>query len=116
MKQKPIKYWIKIFGSTILSWTARFLVVNCVLMAFLSLSAYDNLLIFTKQLVMWLVLLISPTPGGSGIAEYLFDTFLGDFLPAGALIIVTSIIWRLISYYPYLFIGAFILPKWLAKR
>lgn len=112
---QKIMFWIKLMLATILSWSSRFMVVNFILMAFVSLNFQTNVLIFAKQLVMWLILLVSPTPGGSGVAEYLFNTFLGEFLPAGALIVLTSIIWRLISYYPYLFIGAFILPKWLGK-
>jgi uncharacterized protein (TIRG00374 family) len=113
--KKPLIFWLKLIVTTIFSWSSRFLVVNFILMAFVKLNLTTNLLIFAKQLVMWLILLVSPTPGGSGVAEYLFDTFLSEFIPAGALILLTSILWRLISYYPYLFIGAFILPKWLAK-
>jgi len=115
-KHKKLIFWIKVLLSTTLSWTSRFLVVNFILMAFVKLSFYQNIVIFTKQLAMWLLLLVSPTPGGSGVAEYLFDTFLGEFLPIGALVVLTSILWRLISYYPYLFIGAFVLPKWLGRN
>ena len=114
-KGKPLLFWIKLMSSTIFSWSSRFLVVNFILMAFVTLNFTTNLLIFAKQLVMWLILLVSPTPGGSGVAEYLFNTFLGEFLPVSTLIVLTSILWRLISYYPYLFIGAFVLPKWLNK-
>jgi uncharacterized protein (TIRG00374 family) len=59
--------------------------------------------------------LISPTPGGSGIAEFAFSGFLNDFIPFG-LVAILAILWRLISYYPYLFIGAIILPKWLRNK
>jgi len=115
-KHKSTSFWLKILLSTTLSWVSRFLVVNSIILAFVSLSYYSNILIFGKQLVMWLVLLVSPTPGGSGVAEYLFSTFLGKFLPFGGLVIITSLLWRLISYYPYLFIGAFIIPKWFKKN
>lgn len=115
LRTKPLLFWIKLMFSTIFSWSSRFLVVNFILTGFVALSFQTNIIIFAKQLAMWLILLVSPTPGGSGVAEYLFDTFLSEFIPAGALILLTSIIWRLISYYPYLFIGAFILPKWLGK-
>lgn len=115
LKGKKLMFWIKLMCSTTLSWVARFLVVNFILMAFVSLSFQENVLIFTRQLIMWLMLLVTPTPGGSGVAEYLFSTFLGEFLPFGILIVITSILWRLISYYPYLFIGSIILPKWFKK-
>ncbi len=113
LKGKPFLFWIKIFMSTTLSWTARFLVVNFILMAFVHLNFTQNVIVLGRQLVMWLFLLVSPTPGGSGLAEYIFNTFLGDFLQVSALAIVLAIIWRLISYYPYSIIGLLILPKWL---
>lgn len=116
IKNKPVKYWFQLMGSTILSWSARFLVVNFILMAFTTLDFYDNILIFGRQLIMWLILLISPTPGGSGVAEYLFTSFLADFIRVSSLVVVLSILWRIISYYPYLFIGSILLPRWLKKN
>ena len=116
IKNKPVKYWFQLMGSTILSWSARFLVVNFILMAFTTLDFYDNILIFGRQLIMWLILLISPTPGGSGVAEYLFTSFLADFIGVSSLVVVLSILWRIISYYPYLFIGSILLPRWLKKN
>lgn len=56
--------------------------------------------------------MISPTPGGTGVAEFAFNGFLQDFIPVG-LARLLVVLWRLISYYPYLFIGAFVLPHWL---
>ena len=112
LKGKPPKFWIKSFGATLASWTARYWVVNFIILAFIPLS--DHLLIYGRQLVMWVIMLISPTPGGAGIAELAFSGFLRDFIPVG-LIAALALLWRLISYYPYLFIGAFILPKWIKK-
>ena len=60
-------------------------------------------------------MLVSPTPGGSGFAEYAFHGFLGYLIPAGTGIAM-AFIWRLISYYSYLIIGVFILPKWIKKH
>tara|TARA_B100000809_G_scaffold238261_1_gene258845 strand:- start:550 stop:1563 length:1014 start_codon:yes stop_codon:yes gene_type:complete len=116
IKGKSILFWFKLMGSTTLSWTARFLVVNCILMSFVSLDFQDNTVIIARQLLMWLLLLVTPTPGGSGMAEYLFGTFLGDYLPVGILVLLCSVLWRLISYYPYLFIGSVLIPKWFKKK
>lgn len=114
MKEKPVSFWIKAFAGTFISWTARFWVVNAMLLSFTVLSFSDHLIVFGRQLVMWVILLISPTPGGSGVAELVFSGFLGDFIPAG-LTPATSLLWRTISYYPYLFIGVIILPGWLRR-
>lgn len=115
LKGKPISFWFKGIGATFFSWTARFWVVNFLILAFTSNSLLDNLMIYAKQLVMWVIMLISPTPGGAGIAEVAFSVFLSDFIPVLIPAIVLAIIWRLFSYYPYLFIGALILPRWLKR-
>jgi uncharacterized protein (TIRG00374 family) len=88
------------------------LVANALILAFFTVS--DHFLLFARQLVISNMLLLSPTPGGSGIAEVLFKTYLGDFIPiGGAITIILALIWRLISYYPYLIAGAIIVPRWL---
>lgn len=112
LKGKPFSFWFKSFGATLVSWTARYWVVNFIILAFVPVG--EHLLIYGRQLVMWVIMLISPTPGGAGIAELAFSGFLRDFIPIG-LIAALALLWRLISYYPYLFIGAFLLPKWIKK-
>ncbi len=116
IKRKPFQYWFKVWLTTITSWTARFLVVNFLLLAFVNLDIFENVIVFGRQLVMWMVLLVGPTPGGSGLAEYLFSTFLGDFASSGTLIVVLAILWRMISYYPYLIIGLLVFPSWIKSK
>jgi len=58
-------------------------------------------------------MLISPTPGGAGLAESAFETVLSDFV--GNLGSELAILWRIVSYYPYIFIGVIILPRWLRR-
>ena len=117
IKAKPFSYWFKSVVATIFSWTARYWVVNFMLMAFFHerYTLYDHFLIYGRQLSMWIILLISPTPGGSGIAEFIFSDFLGDFIANPSWYAPLAIFWRLITYYPYLFIGVIILPIWLKK-
>jgi uncharacterized protein (TIRG00374 family) len=119
MKGKPLMFWVKAFGATVFSWSARFWVVNALIMAFRTGSDQfthigDQFLIYGRQLVMWVILLVSPTPGGSGVAEYAFPIFLGEFIPSG-LEMAIGLLWRLFSYYPYLFIGFIILPFWIRR-
>ncbi|MCC8173816.1 MAG: flippase-like domain-containing protein [Odoribacter sp.] len=118
LKQMPFSFWLKTLSATFFSWTVRYWVVNALLMAFWA-SRYgwaEHFLIFARQLVMWIMMLVSPTPGGSGFAEYVFSAYLGEFLPSASVAIAMAILWRLISYYPYLFIGAFLVPKWINKH
>lgn len=112
MKKKPLLFWFKAFGATFLSWTARFWVVNCLIMVFITVNSH--FLIYARQLIMWVIILIAPTPGSSGIAELVFSDFLRDFISIGFSPAI-ALLWRLISYYPYLFIGFIILPHWLKR-
>ena len=117
IRKKSLSYWLKAFVATCFSWTARYWVVNFLILAFIpvteNLTIGEHFLIYARQLVMWIIMLISPTPGGSGIAEIAFSGFLDEF--TFGLAGVLAVLWRLVSYYPYLFIGAVILPKWLRR-
>ncbi len=112
MKNKPFGFWLKAYLATIFSWTARFWVVNFLIMAVITVN--EHFLIYARQLIMWVILLISPTPGGSGVAEFVFSDFLGEFITPG-LSPALAILWRLISYYLYIFIGVIVLPNWIKR-
>lgn len=116
MRKEPFSFWIKVFLATCGSWISRYLVINALLQAFLQLGLLDHILLLGKQLVLWLLMRVSPTPGGSGIAEYAFGELLVDFSQSALLLASLAIVWRLMSYFPYLFIGAFLLPRWLKRR
>ncbi|PCJ88782.1 MAG: TIGR00374 family protein [Flavobacteriales bacterium] len=112
VKKWPAIQWFKAFIATYFSWTARYFVVNCLIMAFLFTN--EHFLIYARQLIMWVIMLISPTPGSSGVAEYAFSAYLFEFIPNG-LEATLALLWRLVSYYPYLFIGAILLPGWVKR-
>jgi len=115
LKTRPFSFWLKAFGATVFSWTSRYWVVNALFLAFFVVN--DHVLLFARQLVMWIMMLVSPTPGGSGFTEFVFTEYLGDFLPAVAgIAIVMATLWRLITYYPYLLIGSIIVPSWVRKK
>ena len=116
LKTRNAGFWIKSFLSTFISWSSRYLVANALILAFFGYT--DQLLLFARQLVMWIMMLIMPTPGGSGFAEYIFTHFLGDLMPVApelqvAAATLVAVSWRLVTYYPYLIIGAIVFPRWL---
>ncbi len=112
LKGKNWLFWFRCFAATFFSWTARFLVINCLILAFM--AGADHFIIYARQMVMWVIMLISPTPGSSGVAEMVFQGFLAEFtLPN--LSGFQALIWRLLSYYPYLLIGLLIFPRWLQR-
>lgn len=113
---RSAKFWLSIFGATFLSWTGRYLVINMILAAFLSLGFYEHFVVLAKQFALWVIMLVSPTPGASGVAEWGFTRLLGSFATSALLISSLAILWRLISYFPYLFIGSLLMPRWLKKK
>tara|TARA_Y100000385_G_scaffold151497_1_gene157081 strand:+ start:1235 stop:2407 length:1173 start_codon:yes stop_codon:yes gene_type:complete len=116
MQKEPLTYWVKAFIATCGSWTCRYLVINALLQAFIKLSSFEHILLLGKQFVLWLFMLVSPTPGASGVAEFAFGELLSSFSESSLIIVSIAIIWRIVSYFPYLFIGVFILPSWLKKK
>lgn len=108
-KGKSFWFWTKAYLITVSSWISRFLVVNFIILAFTPIA--NHLFVFARQLVMWIILCISPTPGSSGIAEFAFPIFFKEFLPLGTGSTL-SVLWRLYTYYPYIILGLIVLPIW----
>ena len=94
-----------------MSWTCRFLIINALMFAFA--GDLDQVLVFARQTVVWLVLIVCPTPGGSGVGEWLFSDFYGDMLAVGSVAVVVALLWRVFSYYVFLVMGAVVAPMWL---
>ncbi len=116
LKNEPFSFWAKTFLATCSSWISRYLVINCILQAFISLGLLQHVQVLAKQLVLWMFLRISPTPGGSGAAEWAFSELLSDLTSSAILLAGMAVLWRMISYFPYLLIGSIILPRWLKRK
>jgi glycosyltransferase 2 family protein len=119
LKKETRAFWIKSLLTTFMTWTARYFVVNAILLAFFSIG--DHLLIFARQLVLWIMMIISPTPGGSGFAEIILGKYIADLVPAdpvhvGGVALAMALIWRILSYYPFLVAGALIVPGWIQRK
>ena len=115
LRKRGWDYWWPGIATTFLSWTARFSIVNCIIHAFHPGMGFSNdAEMFGKQVIMGIIVLLMPTPGGSGIAEYMFRNFLGMYITVGP--DKLAFVWRLLSYYPYIAIGAFLLPRWVKRN
>lgn len=110
---KNWRYWVPIIVATIFIWSSRYLMLNALISAFIPLNLHEHTIVFARQVIMWIVMMISPTPGSSGTAEFFFGQFFTEFL--GNYTFITSILWRLFSYYPYLILGAIFLPRWIRQ-
>lgn len=113
LRTRPLRWWAETFCATALSWSSRYLVVNALFLGLVPTA--DQLIVFIRQFVVWVVLMASPTPGGSGVSEWLFATYYGDLIPTAGLALIIALFWRVISYYIYLIIGACIVPSWIRK-
>lgn len=114
LRTRPWRWWLETFGGTALSWSSRYLVVNALFLAFAPNA--DQLIVFARQFVVWVVLMVSPTPGSAGVSEWLFTTYYGDLINSAGMALVIALFWRIISYYVYLIVGACIVPGWVKER
>ncbi|MGX2039381.1 lysylphosphatidylglycerol synthase transmembrane domain-containing protein [Methylocaldum sp. MU1018] len=116
LRDKKSAFWFQVWLATSLAWIGRYLVLNCVLAAFspMPMSSFDHWLAIGRQAVLWIIMVLSPTPGSAGVAELGFSWLFGDFVPAGAALTL-AVLWRLISYYPYLIIGVPVMTRWVRR-
>lgn len=113
LRGRPLLWWGEVFGGTALSWSSRYLVVNALFLGFAPHA--DQLVVFARQFIVWIVLMISPTPGGAGVSEWLFTTYYGDMIHSAGIALIIALFWRIISYYVYLVVGACIMPGWIRQ-
>ncbi len=110
---KRLSFWCKLLFCTILTWMVRYVFLNLLIASYAPVSWGGHWAIFCKQIIMWALMLVPLAPGGSGIAEVLFQAFFEHTLGDYTLIIL--ILWRACSFYLYLTVGAFFLPKWIRR-
>ena len=115
LHDKPWSFHIGAFVTTSLAWVTRFLAINFLILGLVTMAKtgiYHQLLQYARAEAMYVITAFSPTPGGAGIAEFLFGGFFSDYIPKGVASLI-ALIWRLISYYPYLILGAIVIPVWI---
>lgn len=114
VKHASRRWWAKVFAATVVSWFSRYLVVNALFWGFVPTAS--GLVVFGRQFVVWVVLMVSPTPGGSGISEWLFTNYYGDIIGDVSAALIIALIWRVLSYYIYLAAGCCLLPNYFSKK
>ncbi len=117
LRKKSWGWHWRVLLATTGAWFTRFLAVNFIIIAIINSVGRDlwtQGLLYGRSKAMHTITQFSPTPGGSGVSEYLFGGFFSDYIPVGIAIVV-ALVWRLITYYPYLIAGAIIIPNWIGK-
>jgi len=108
-------YWIRTALSTAFVWTARYLVIGCIIAAFIPINFGEFWVIFSRNMIYKVVLLVAITPGGAGIAEGAFPVFFGRFIGTATMTNFVILFYRIVTYYLYLVLGAIFLPRWVAR-
>lgn len=119
MKYKKWKFHISAFLSTATAWSCRFLLLNCLIIAFVETTPMDfisQFKLYARLETMFVIMAFSPTPGGVGIAEATFGGFVKDYVTNTNLVLSIAILWRVFTYYSYLLIGTIIIPNWVRNR
>lgn len=116
LRTKPLGFHLKAILLTIGAWVTRFITVNFIIMALVEVdwSFMNQFLMYARSETMYVITQFSPTPGGSGVMELMFSGFFADYISKGVGS-VGALLWRLITYYPYLIIGAIIIPNWIRR-
>lgn len=112
-KTQKASFWIRMTVATLFNWTGRYLLINALVFAFSTITP-NMFEVYARQYLLWMFLAIPTTPGASGWAEISFIALNCEFIPVG-LSAALALIWRIYSYYIYLVLGIFILPRWLAN-
>lgn len=119
LRKQQWPFHLKAFLATATAWSCRFLLLNCLIIAFIDdipLDFWSQFALYARLEAMFVIIAFSPTPGGAGFVEVLFGGFLTDYVSNKTRATVISTIWRLMSYYSYLLAGAIIIPNWIRER
>lgn len=115
LKTKDWKFHLATIVSTFGAWVTRFLGLYFIIIALVSGipgSLWSHILLLGRGEMMHSMIQFYPTPGGAGLTEITFGGFYSDFIPIGIAFVV-ALVWRLVTYYPYLIAGAIVIPNWL---
>jgi glycosyltransferase 2 family protein len=118
MRRQDWRYHVKVILGTLGSWTSKFIMINCIIIAVVPTTPVDGAtqaFIYARLVAMFTIMTFSPTPGGAGIAEIALASFISDYVPIGIGLVV-ALIWRGMAYYGYLLLGALVVPGWVNAR
>ncbi len=116
MKLENWNFHLGGFLSTATAWSCRFLLLNCLVIAFVDTIPLDfstQIRLYARLETMFVIMAFSPTPGAAGFAELVFFGFIKDYVPIHGVALIIASIWRLFTYYAYLLIGTIVIPNWI---
>lgn len=121
ISNRSLFFWGKLFLLTVLTWGARFAIAVCLIYGFSSvdvnflLPEHNLFTAYLEQIVIWMLSMVMPTPGGSGFAEYMFQGYYGGFFVSMPVALVVAVIWRCLNAYIYFLTGGWLLSLRLSR-
>lgn len=109
LRQQPFGFYAGGFLITAALWMTRYLLVLFVVWSVF--PGVDALLVLLRTAALTFSSLVLPTPGGAGGLEGLYALFIGPLLPAQALVAPTLLAWRLLGYYVFIALGAYLFTR-----
>lgn len=116
---RSLKHWLGLLLLTAITWCARFAIAVCLIYGFALPNSFDTgvasilSVAYAEQIVIWMLSMIMPTPGGSGFAEYMFQGLYGNFFGSTQIALIVAVIWRCFSAYIYFLTGGILLSfRW----
>ncbi|TNE73793.1 flippase-like domain-containing protein [bacterium] len=113
LREKKKGFVLYAFFLSCMSWIARIALPVIVILSF---GPSDVILSFLRSFALNLAGLFIPTPGGSGGFEGLFAMFLGTIMPRAGFLALAIFMWRLISYYISIGLGAWAAMWYIKKK
>lgn len=100
-KQKVLKASALTFIQLLLYYSVPYFVLR-------SFGIYHVSLVAVMVMHVMIVMIVSlfPIPGGTGGAEYSFKTLFASFVPGAAQLVLAMLLWRLLTYYLGMLLGA----------
>lgn len=116
-RNKSWGYWAKLIVANTAAWLSRFLVLNLLFIVFspTGLGFFGHLLLIGRQSILFVLMWMAITPGGSGLAEFSFVEVLGDMCPVPPGCSLLALLWRGLGFYPYMLLGAWLVPRWVGR-
>lgn len=105
LKQGKLKLLLS-FSVLLLQWTAKFSILLILLKA-LNVD-FEIFITYIREWVVYLSMMMFPTPGATGGAETIFYYVFEDYIPASILPVIIAL-WRFGTYYMFLFLSIMIL-------
>lgn len=112
LRTQPPSFYAKGFALTLGTWLNRYALVVCIIWSVY--PALDKLTAFLRSIALTLGSLVLPTPGGAGGLEGLYALFMNPLMP-DVLVAPTLLTWRVLGYYIFIALGAFLSTHYLHK-